>query len=90
MAHSLSDDQVGQISAAIYGGRKIEAIILYRQATGKGLKEAKDFIEALEVRLRAEAPERFTSPPGAGCSKTAAIVLIAGAAIYFFVSRMLA
>jgi ribosomal protein L7/L12 len=31
-------------------GRKIEAIKLYRQATGAGLKEAKDAVEALAKR----------------------------------------
>jgi ribosomal protein L7/L12 len=29
-------------------GRKIEAIKLHRQLAGVGLKEAKDFIEAIE------------------------------------------
>lgn len=32
----------------IHRGRKIEAIKLYREATGAGLKAAKDFIESLE------------------------------------------
>ena len=32
---------------ALAAGRNIEAIRLYRQATGKGLKDAKDAIEAL-------------------------------------------
>jgi ribosomal protein L7/L12 len=32
-------------------GNKIEAIKVYRQATGLGLKEAKDAIDALEQQL---------------------------------------
>ncbi len=48
----LPDETVVRISDALYAGRKIEAIRLYRQATKLGLKESKDFIEALEVRLR--------------------------------------
>jgi len=33
---------------AMQRGKKIEAIKLYREATGTGLKEAKDFIEAVQ------------------------------------------
>jgi len=36
------------ITAAVNAGKKIEAIKLYRQQTGVGLKEAKDAVEALE------------------------------------------
>jgi Ribosomal protein L7/L12 C-terminal domain len=89
MAHPLSDQQVQDISAAIYAGRKIEAIKIHRQATGIGLKEAKDFIEALESRLRTESPERFTSPAGAGCSRTATILVAATAAIYLLAKQIL-
>ncbi|MFN2100345.1 ribosomal protein L7/L12 [Altererythrobacter sp. MF3-039] len=39
---------VPQIRAAIEGGRKIEAIKLVREATGMGLKEAKDLVEMAE------------------------------------------
>ena len=35
---------------ALQGGRKIEAIKRYREATGIGLKEAKDFIEDVQRR----------------------------------------
>jgi len=37
-----------QIVDLIRRGRKIQAIKLYRQQTGAGLRAAKDFIEALE------------------------------------------
>jgi hypothetical protein len=68
MPHPLSDDDVERIRTAVFGGRKIEAIKLYREATGAGLKEAKDFIEELEAELRRAAPEQFTAPPGGkGC-----------------------
>jgi hypothetical protein len=36
---------------ALRGRNKIEAIKLYREATGLGLKESKDAVEALEKRL---------------------------------------
>jgi|GraSoiStandDraft_47_1057283.scaffolds.fasta_scaffold964641_1 ribosomal protein L7/L12 len=39
-----------EIVEAVQGGRKIEAIKLYRQATSVGLKEAKDFIEEVQRR----------------------------------------
>ena len=36
-----------QIIELIQAGKKIEAIKLYRESTGVGLKEAKDFVESL-------------------------------------------
>jgi ribosomal protein L7/L12 len=33
-------------------GKKIEAIKVYREQTGVGLKEAKDYIDALERQIR--------------------------------------
>ena len=38
----------GRVIALVREGRKIEAIKLYRDLTGAGLKEAKDAVEALE------------------------------------------
>jgi hypothetical protein len=39
-----------QVRSAVLQGRKIEAIKLYRQATGAGLAEAKAVIEELQAR----------------------------------------
>ncbi len=50
MDKSLPDEQVQQIIAAVFAGRKIEAIKLYRKAANTGLKDAKDFVEALQSR----------------------------------------
>lgn len=36
---------------AVTDGKKILAIKLYREATGVGLKEAKDYVDALDPRL---------------------------------------
>jgi hypothetical protein len=36
-----------QLLQLVRAGQKIEAIKLYRQSTGVGLKEAKDFVESL-------------------------------------------
>ncbi len=58
------------IQAALYAGRKIEAIRLYRQAHHLGLAEAKSVIDEMEADLRRRSPWLFTSPaatPKAGC-----------------------
>ena len=40
-----------EITAALRNGRKIEAIRLYREAYGTGLKDAKDAVEAIQAQL---------------------------------------
>ena len=54
---------------AIYGGRKIEAIKLVREAAGCGLKEAKEFVEKLAAELYVKEPQKFAAAPTAksGC-----------------------
>jgi ribosomal protein L7/L12 len=59
----LDPELMDHINQALFRGRLIDAIKLYRQATGADLKQAKDFVQALEARLRAQMPERFTAPP---------------------------
>ena len=51
----------GQIVSLLEKGRKIKAIKLYRNQTGAGLKEAKDFVETL-------AADYDISPKKAGCA----------------------
>lgn len=50
-------------------GRKIDAIRLYRERTGAGLKEAKDAVEALAV-------ERGLAVPKAGCLGMLALIVL--------------
>jgi ribosomal protein L7/L12 len=69
----LSDEMIQQIQTAIFAGRKIEAIKLHRTATGMGLKESKDFVEALEVELRSISPTKF-APQRKGCSTVLLLV----------------
>ena len=38
-----------EITNLVRQGKKIQAIKLYRQETGAGLKQAKEFVDALEV-----------------------------------------
>ena len=86
---SLSEEDTQKITDALLAGRKIEAIKIYRAATGLGLGEAKDFVDELMAELREQYPDKFKSE-----AKGCAIVLIAGTfgigvlahkALYFFV-----
>jgi hypothetical protein len=43
-----------EIAEAVRAGQKINAIKLYRQSSGVGLKEAKEFIEELQRRSGVE------------------------------------
>ena len=63
--------------------RKIAAIKLYREATGTGLKEAKDAVEGMEKDLRQREPDKFAKSAGkSGCmSVVAAVVLLISAAL---------
>lgn len=81
--NQLTDQQRQQVNAEIFGGRKIEAIKLYREATGDGLKEAKDAVEEIEKDLRQRQPDKFAKPAGkSGCMSVVAVVaLVASAAL---------
>ena len=54
MDKTPTDEQVQSISSAVSHGNTIEAIKLYRDATGKGLKDAKDFIEELKTATQTD------------------------------------
>jgi ribosomal protein L7/L12 len=69
-ARTLSDASIDEIQAALFAGKKIDAIKRYRNASGEGLKEAKEFIDALEAELRRTQPTRFTVAPAKGCGTT--------------------
>lgn len=63
-----TNQQIESIKQAIFAGQKIEAIKLYREATGLGLKESKEAVEKLESELRATQGERFAKRgTSAGC-----------------------
>jgi hypothetical protein len=76
MGQPVPDDVASEIREAILAGRKIEAIKLYRQASGEGLKEANDFVEAVQAELKRTEPGAFTASTGKGCGATAAAVLL--------------
>lgn len=73
---NLSDDQVRQITDCLLAGQKIQAIKIYREATGEGLKESKDFIESLTASLREKHPDKFPAAK-AGCTSAIVLGLIA-------------
>jgi ribosomal L7/L12-like protein len=59
MSDPLSPEELRDIQASIFAGRKIQAIKWYRKYSRVGLKEAKDAVDELEKKLRAESPEKF-------------------------------
>jgi hypothetical protein len=77
MSADISPEEKNEIADAIFAQRKIHAIKLYRDASGQGLKEAKDFIDSLTAELQEKSPERFTSgsASSSGCG-SAAVLLI--------------
>ena len=63
-----TEEQWRQIQQDLFAERLIQAIKLYRQATGVGLKEAKDAMDAYRERLLRERPEQFSvAPSKSGC-----------------------
>lgn len=52
----LPEETWNEIKAALRENRKIEAIKLYRAATGAGLAESKAAVDKLEAELRAAEP----------------------------------
>jgi large subunit ribosomal protein L7/L12 len=58
-APHIDDDLAARVRSLTEAGRKIEAIKLFRERTGAGLKEAEDAVEAIE---RGQAPP--ASPVG--------------------------
>lgn len=64
---AIADPITPAIAEAVRAGRKIEAIKLYRQAHGVGLKEAKDAVDACEATVRVtNRPAEDTKPPKQG------------------------
>ena len=60
----LTDAQLNAIADALRAGNKIQAIKLHRNATGLGLKEAKEEVEAIEAGLREKFPDHEAQPAG--------------------------
>src|SRR3954469_10523698 len=72
----VPEADAAKIREFVFAGRKIQAIKLLREASGLGLKEAKDVVEALEKELRETSPEKFTAKAGKGCGTTVLCCLL--------------
>ena len=55
----IAEEPLARIKDALFRGRKIDAIRLYRECTGSGLAEAKAAVDTLDAELRAAEPDRF-------------------------------
>ena len=79
----------GQIGALVAANRLIDAIKLYRERTGVGLKEAKDAVEAMALGKRPADPDyavgdaasRVVSRPGAASRAPLVLFIIAAAVV---------
>ncbi|WP_437224414.1 ribosomal protein L7/L12 [Planctomicrobium sp. SH661] len=84
MTDALTSAKRQEIIDAIYSQRKIEAIKLYRQATGIDLKGSKEFVDKLEAALRTENPDAFQNVAAStGCGAAALLMLATPAALYW-------
>ncbi|EDY83200.1 hypothetical protein VDG1235_2824 [Verrucomicrobiia bacterium DG1235] len=85
MPQDLSDEKMSEIAQALEKGRAIAAIKLYREATGVGLKEAKDAIDAIQADLHKQFPDRFAARPNtAGCSSSAALFCLTLCLVFLY------
>lgn len=72
----LSDEQWEAVEECLYAGRKIEAIKLFREATGADLKKCKELLDGHEEELREQFPDRFKTAANSGCGTAVLIGLI--------------
>lgn len=71
------------INEAIFAGKKIVAIKLYREQTKVGLAEAKRAVEEIEKQLRAAAPGLFAKPAaGQSCLLAIALMVMLAVAVW--------
>jgi ribosomal protein L7/L12 len=69
----VPQDLQAQIDELLRSGNKIEAIKIYREATGCGLKEAKDVVEAFEQGSPLTMPETSPAEPSSASGMNAQI-----------------
>ncbi len=73
----LNEEQRQEILDAIKSGKKIQAIKSYREYTGQGLKESKEFIDRLTAQLLEQDPDAIqTSKVGCGTTMVAFSILV--------------
>jgi ribosomal protein L7/L12 len=85
-APALSGDQLSRVRELVDKNSKIEAIKLYRELTGVGLKEAKDAVEQMEGRRGVESLTHIQST-SLDLGRIAVVILlvlmVVGAVLYF-------
>ena len=88
MTTQLTEDQMKRIADAIVSKRKIEAIKVYREATGEGLKEAKEAIEEITASLATKHPELATKN-SSGCFSVIAVGVILSYGVFELGQKLL-
>ena len=78
--HSIPEDMAPEVIAAIRSNRKIEAIKLYRELSGCGLKSAKEAVEAWQL-ANVDSMPRHAGRQDAGLGRVL-LVIAAGMALY--------
>ena len=76
-----TQEQWVEIQSHLADGQMIQAIKAYRLATGVGLKESKDAMEAYLQKLQAEAPERFPPRAKSGCVGVMVLLTVIGVGV---------
>jgi preprotein translocase subunit SecF len=89
--NNIPDSTLEEIQKCLFERSKIQAIKLYKEATGEGLKESKEAIERLDSELSSKFPERYkVGPKAAGCMSVLALIavpvaLVVGYAVLEFI-----
>jgi hypothetical protein len=85
---NLTPEQREQINGYLFAGQKIQALKALREATGVGLADAKQAIEAHEKALRETSPEKFTAPQSKGCATCILIALFVAAPLVMLIATI--
>jgi len=73
-----------EVRGLLAQGQKIDAIKLVRQQTGSGLKDAKDFVEAIERGQNPPVPQPATArTSGGGCASVCVVLIAIILFVYF-------
>jgi len=91
VASAASVDQATRLAEVVQllrAGQKIEAIKLYRQISGVGLKEAKEAVEAMEAGLGQPATAAQARRKSTGCVSTGIGLLVAIGIIGFVLAMV--
>jgi ribosomal protein L7/L12 len=87
MSDEISEEVMQDIIELIYSHQKIMACKKYRELRGTSLLEAKQFVEQLTEKLKAEAPENFSQTTKSGCMGVILLALTAFASLIGVVLR---